>query len=483
MRTLFKRLGTGFSLLLNLALAGFLVAMLVVLACRLDYSLTFPGRPQDISQRAKMILADLTGTVRCVVIVPHNNAFYENVRQLLFNMKAAAKNADLQLEFPDPHTDISRASDAVTRAGATGWCLIFEKDDRTEVIPFESLLDRTEIDNDSLLPGSVVSTRFRGEQQCLTAISRLARPFSPVVYALTGHGERDFTNYDRIEGYSDLAREIRREGCQLLPLSLPDMEAIPGNCSLLVVAGPRRAPLPAEADAILAYLSRGGRLLFLIDRQDRIPNGWEGIAARLGIRFANLTAIAEGTLGGFNMTIDKFSDHPVCHDLGRSAVTFSSPQVLDIDPELAHHHRLRTDIVAQAPRRAWGETSPDVIPRRYDPGIDRIGILPLAVAVETDGSDDLGLDLMRAFVIGDSNIGANAFLGGGGAANRDILLNAIDWLTDNGSPSASSTPSEGNALQLNISKSRQIRFWVGGVFLWPLSICLLGGLIALVRRF
>ena len=483
MRTLFKRMGTGFSLLVNLALAGLLVAMLVVLACRLDFIITFPGRPQVISRRAESLLSDLTGKVRCVVIVPHNNIFYNNVRQLLNNMKAAAKNAELELEFPDPHTDISRASDAVARAGATGWCVIFEKDDRREVVPFESLLVRTDLDPDSLLPGSVVSTRFHGEQPFLTAIARLARPVSPVVYTLTGHGERDFSSYDRIEGYSDLAREIRREGCQLRPLSLPDMESVPADCGLLVVAGPRRAPLPAETAAILAYLSRGGRLLFLFDRQDRIPNGWEDIAARLGIRFANLTAIAEGTLGGFNMTVDKFSDHPVCHDLGRSAVTFSSPQVLDIDSELVRHHRLRLDIVAQAPDRAWGETSPDVIPRRYDPGIDRIGVLPLAVAVETDGSEDLGLELMRAFVIGDSNVGANAFLGGGGAANRDILLNAIDWLTDSGLPSAPSIASEGNALQLNISKKRQIRFWLRGAVFWPLSVCLLGGLIALVRRF
>lgn len=467
---------------LNILLAAALMALVQLIALRLDRTFSFPVRPQALSQRATSLLSQLSGTIRCIVVLPHNNAFYDNVRQLLRNMEAAAVHATLDLQFPDPHINVSQAADAVRRHGADGWCLIFEKDDAFEIVPYESLIERTHVETDSLLPGSVVHTRFRGEQPCITALARLARPVQPLVYTLTGHGEHDFSDYDRLTGYSDLAREIRREGYRLKSLSLADAAEVPADCNLLVVAGPRRPPLPAEADALVSYLARGGRLLFLADRAERLPSGWEPVAARLGLRFANLTAITEGSMGGYSLAVDYFSDHPVARDLRGSAVTFSSPQVLDVDADFVRHHRLRTHVVARAPTKAWGETTPEILPRRYDPGIDRKGDLPLAVAVEVDGGDDLGLDFMKAFVVGDSNVGLNAFLGGGGTANRDFLLNAVDWLTDSGLPYAPSRAAEGNALQLNISRRRQMRFWGISVVGWPLAACLFGAFAALVRR-
>ena len=160
----------------------------------------------------------------------------------------------------------------------------------------------------------------------------------------------------------------------------------------------------------------------------------------------------------------------------------SSPQVIDIDETVLGSHRLKADIVVAAPRKAWGETAPDVLPRTYTPGTDRKGVLPMAVAISVDASDDLGIPLLRAFVVGDSNVGANAYMGGGSAGNRDLLLNAIDWLTDSGLPLASSKTSRGAALQLNLSRRRQIRFWVLSCAAWPIGILLIGAMAAAVKR-
>lgn len=466
----------------NVFLAALLLAIIVFSAAKIDHTFTFNNRPQTISMRATSMLEKLEGTIRCIVILPRNNLFYNQLRQLLLNMQSAAVNANLELEFLDPHIDLSRASDVVRRYGADGWCIIFEKGNSQEIVSFDDLIERTSVDSDTLLPGSVINTRFRGEQQCVTALVRLANPHSPILYALTGHGERDFHNYDKFAGYSDLAREIRREGYQLKNLPLASNEEIPSDCDLLIIAGPKHAPQPFESNAILTYLSRGGRLLFLIDRQDKIPSGWEDISERIGVRFANLTAITEGTFGGYNLSIDFFGDHPISRDLAKNSISLSSPQVLEINDDAVSKFRLKTDIVVLAPSRAWGETTPEQLPRIYNPGIDRKGILPLAIASEVPGGDDLALKLMRAFIVGDSNMGANAFLGGGNTANRDILLNAIGWLTDSDMPSAPSIEAEGNSLRLNLSLRRQIRFWTNGVFLWPLSVCLIGVLIALAKR-
>ncbi len=479
--TLLGRAAARLHAILDVALAFLLVALLVLAAAKTRASHSFGERAQQLSERAVEMLEGLDGSVKCVVVLPGNNGFHERLRQLLLNMKDAAKGVEFEFEFLDPHADVARAADVVRAFGADGPCVIFEQGDRHEIVPFESLIERTNVEEDSLLPGSVVHTRFRGEQQCVTALARLARPKSPVLYALAGHGERDFANYDKLGGYSDLAREIRREGYELRELKLADDGQIPGDCDLLVIAGPRRPPYPSEAESICSFFSKGGRILLLADRLD-VPGGWNDVAERLGVSFPGLTVISGGTMGGYNVTIDFFSSHPIARDLEKNAVTFSSPQVIDAVQEALQKYRLSHDVVVRAGTKAWGETSPDILPRIYDPGIDRRGLLPIAIATEVSGGEDLGLKFSRAFTIGDSSIGANAFLGGGNTANRDLILNAIGWLTESGMPSSPSASAEGDALRLNLSRKSQIRFWTNSVVIWPLSVCLLGAAIALARR-
>lgn len=469
-------------LALDIALGAALLAFTTILSLHFDRTFLFRDREDPLSRRAVSLLSRLEGEIRCVAVVPHDNIFYPSLRKLLLDMKDSAGNASLSLEFPDPHVDVSRASAAIARYKAAGWCVIFEKDGRGEVVPLDAMVEHPHTDATSAIAGDASGVRFNGEQVCVTALSRLSRPVQPVIYALSGHGERDFSNYDAFSGYSDLAREIRREGYRLETLNLASTPGIPDDCDLLFIAGPARPPMPGEAEAIVTWLSHGGRLLLLFDRQDRIPSGWEPVISRLGLALPNLTVISEGTMGGYTVSVDSFSSHPIGSDLEKSAVIMSSPQALDIDRDALVRFRLRAEPVVLAPRKAWGETAPNVLPRIYDPGIDRKGDLTLAFAIGADASDDLGLPLLRAFVAGDSNIGSNSYLGGGSAGNRDLLLNAIDWLTDSGLPLASSKTSAGAALQLNISRKRQIRFWAISCAIWPISLLLLGFIASFLKR-
>ena len=63
------------------------------------------------------------------------------------------------------------------------------------------------------------------------------------------------------------------------------------------------------------------------------------------------------------------------------------------------------------------------------------------------------------------------------AANRDLLLNAVSWLTERGGPTTPSAANEGAALRLAISRNRQIRFWIRSIVVWPFLTILLGAVI------
>ena len=458
-----------------MALATLLLVMVCTIAVRFDGKIPFRGARLGLSDPTVSMLGSLSGNVLCTVILPRNDKLYPPLRKMLCDFEDAATNATLELTFLDPHSDLARSADAVRRYGATGWSVIFDNGNRFEIVPYEMLVET----NSS--PARQVITRFHGQQVCATALSKLTRPKSPVVYALSGHGERDFSSYDALTGYSDFARELFREGYILRTLRMADA-GIPADCDLLIIAGPRFAPGQIEETAIAEYLDRGGRLMFLADRSETIPNGWETLLARIGLKFANFTAIGADTLGGYNLLSDNFGDHPVAKYLSRSAIYFVNPQVIDPAPPAADTPSLQVTVVVSAPENAWGESNPNLLPRHYDQDIDRKGPLPLILAVEGPGSAGNGLLPFRAFVVGDSNFAANSLLEGGTTANRDLLLNAISWLTEWRDGTNPSAANEGASLRLAISRNRQIRFWIRSVVVWPCAAILLGAVMAVIRR-
>ena len=478
-----RRIFGYFQTLVVFALSILLLVMVIYLSVRCDRTFTLPSGIRPLSPRANEMLSSVNEDVSCTAILPRSDPFYLPLHNLLLNMRDAMKPAKLDVRMLDPHMDLSASADAATQYSMSGWGVVFKNAaGRVEKVPYESLVERIEKDPDVSDHTQKDSFRFRGEEVCVTAINRLRRPTSPIIYVLTGHGERDFANYDKLTGYSDLAREINREGYVLRPLLLGE-STMPDDCDLLIIPGPRYAPTASEAAAIESYLSSGGRLLMLIDRAATLPSGWEGVLDRMGLSTANLTAIDKRTLGGSTLLVDRFSAHPIAHDLEKSAVYFVSPQVFNLSSKASSSRGLFSmDVVAAAPAGAWGETNPEVYPRRYDAKIDVKGFLPIAVAVEVAGGRDIGLKPMRAFVIGDSNFGTNMLIAGGRTANRDMLLNAINWLTENQLASAPSLQVEGNALRLGITRTRQIRYWFYSVVCWPLASVVLGFFVSCLRR-
>ena len=466
----------------NIALSALLAAMLLKLSVQFDHVFTIPGLRQPLTARAVSALENIKGDIACTVVIPERDIIYTPLRDLLREMQAAATGAKIELSFIDPNYATAAAADAVRRFNATGWNVFFESEGRVVRVPYGDLVERVGEEN---APASRRrGIRFRGEQVCVTALVRLSRARTPVVYALGGDGERDFESYDPLTGYSDFAREIRREGYELRPLALGG-DPVPDDADLLIVAGPRHPPAPEAASAIDAYLRRGGGLLLLLDRPSALPSGWEPLLDLLGVSVPGFTVLTDTRLDGSRLLIDRFPNHPISRALKGNAVSLVRPQVLD--PATNAPVALgapRVEVILQAPYTAWGESAPDAPPCRYDPGIDRRRPLPLpvALAVETEVSADLGLKPMRAFVAGDSSFAANEFLAGGRTANRDLLLNAVNWLSGGSLAMESSFAAEGNALQLGLSRKRQLRFWGYGVVCWPLATLLLGAVMMRVRK-
>ena len=117
---------------------------------------------------------------------------------------------------------------------------------------------------------------FKGEEQFTSAILGVVNPKVPKIYFSTGHGEHDPDGMDA-DGYSQLKDALKRDNLDVEKTTLLS-GAVPADCDLLVIAGPKAPFTDPEKAALKAYLDKGGRALVLLDPvlgdRSRSPRVW-----------------------------------------------------------------------------------------------------------------------------------------------------------------------------------------------------------------
>jgi hypothetical protein len=325
---------------------------------------------------------------------------------------------------------------------------------------------------------------FRGESVCAAAIARLALPFErATVCWLQGHGEVRFDDYDALHGFSDIAREMKRSGFDLKALALPGLSRLPEDCQVLVIAGARYALKTEELNLLDAFLQGGGRLLCLA--APRMTTGVETVLAKWGIELKPFYAVSPQTLSGHEVVISSFADHVVTRDLRNASVVFGYAACVGAAAEpaaAAGADQPKVTLLAQTGESGWGETDPDVFPRRFDARFELPGPVAVAAASERGGTvaRDVAFRPTRICVIGGTDFVMNGTLASRANANRDFFMNAVSWLAG---VDMGSAPSLGGDATLVTGFVRRdwLLFMAGAVGGVPLCVFLLFCLFS-VRR-
>ena len=104
-----------------------------------------------------------------------------------------------------------------------------------------------------------------GEEQVTNALIRALKPNKRVACFLTGHGEEEIENTDR-GGFSAVKESLESSNFVAKAVTLLEKQpAVPEDCTVLVVAGPRTELIEVEIEAVRKYVEGGGRGLFLLD--------------------------------------------------------------------------------------------------------------------------------------------------------------------------------------------------------------------------
>jgi hypothetical protein len=335
----------------------------------------------------------------------------------------------------------------------------------------------------SELSEGLQNVAFKGEQVFSSAIQGITADSKPVVYFLEGHGERAIGSFDRGVGYSDIAKEIRRDYVDVQTLVLGEAGSIPDDCATLIVAGPERKLFQPEIDVIRRYLEESGRMLILLDAS--VDTGLEPLLEEWGVRVRNDVVIDETrTLTGRELFISEYGPHSIVRSLrGLTTVMYLPRSIAPLrsaKETVSEADQPRVISLALTSEDGWAETNIERAPMTFDAAQDEQGPVSLAVAVERGPGKAIDVEIRptRLVVIGDSDFLVN---GAGSGGNTDLFLNSLNWLLERETLMAiSPKPIEGVRLVLD---QRQLNwlFWsvVAGL---PGLIAIVGAIVWLRRR-
>jgi ABC-type uncharacterized transport system involved in gliding motility auxiliary subunit len=485
-----RRLVIGANVLVQILAVLALVVMVNWLTSRhyLRFDWTKSGY-YKLSEKTKQVVRSLKQPLDVVVFLPESGRqeyvqkVLEDVRNLLKEFQFYGKDR-LRVEYVDPQRDLARAQQLVTQYNLDSPdVVIFANGTRHKYIRLDEMVD---LDRGPEMTEEPRVKAFKGEGLFLAAIQTVTEEAPPKVYFITGHGERDPEDFGQANGYSEIARYIKRDNITVEKWNLQEKQALPTDAGAIVIAGPRKAFSQMELDALELYLKNKGRLLIMLD--PRTQSGLEAFLRRWGVQVDEDLAMSKaGVLLGtellnVNAVGADYAAHPITAKLADTNTEF--PYARSIrrvpHPESGTADQLRVTVLVRAGAEYWGETNPDTEHAAFNAATDIAGPLPLAVAVETSKPQGVNVDIgvTRMVVVGTSRFVDNSDLAGG---NLDFFMNSLNWLLQREQLVAVSpkTPEE---FRLAMSPNQQMAVYVlvmGGM---PLAVAVVGLMVWLGRR-
>lgn len=399
------------------------------------------GRVYELSDRAEAVLAELSGPIDVVILVPatigngRSNPVRGELREVLTRMVGAANQGVLRVRTVDPDIDRQEAERLIEDFGLSG-----------RELPEGVVLIRagqgSELRRAFLLPSELVTyatgpevqangprvKSFRGEEALLGKFLEVSDPRQITVCYTQGHGEPAYDDLEPFNGYAHL-RDLLRDA--KLDTKLADLgdEASLADCDVVLVAGPTGVFAPAEVDALRRFTARGGDLLILagatmVPGKPLLANhGLEPLTAEYGIHFGDRMVVDPHEVPGSSdmiafTVVDGWADHPAVRSLVLQPVALFEVRELWVDDD--------AEVLIRSSAEGWAESSLVEFQQRGSLEIgegDHRGPVPVAAAGQRGES--------RLVVVGSGHFALNAWLREDVAYshNRDLILNLLGWLT------------------------------------------------------
>jgi ABC-2 type transport system permease protein len=395
----------------------------------------------------------------------------EKVVELL--RKYQAQSGSLQVRQVDPYrSPVELKKYEVAGSAPAAGSVVIDAAGRFKVLRLADMYVMQQDPN----TGEQVPTTFVAESVITNAIASVTAARDPVLYFLTGHGEKDLQPvlFDR----------LKKAFYDMRPLTLAAAEAVPLDATMVLAVSPQQDLTPREEEALRSYLrDRGGKLLLLSD----LGASPQPVLGRLLESFGLAIRpwlVVERASNQFlpnqpYVLIPTIGAHPITdpNASARTPILFPLSQVIEkqsvvrrtvmIQPLLASSDKSYAKKNLNDESGAKGPGDPD-------------GPFVLAAAVTDTG--EVGEKPNRMVVMASSHFIFPTENLGRLEENENLFMNSLGWLQER--PELISIPARtisGNRYDLNLS---QLQFFLfGGVAVVLIPLCIfIAALVVWLRR-
>lgn len=411
-----------------------------------------------LSERSCETLTDTAGTIAITSILPAESPATLPMGHLLRRFEQTSRDrsgATLEITYVDPRTEPQFTAQMMA-VGAEGTGVLIRQAGRSIFVPERALLSETTGNFDPA----------NAEDALAAAFSRLSRADDIQIGWLTGHGEPLPTSTDPQEGYSGLFRALGNEGCFLREIKLDthtSVATIPSEVKAIAIVNPRYPITPAERTLLSEWLDRGGRLICFLPTGDN--TGLDPLLEKWGVRVGITPRLGTSTAtSGLSYATHLDQLHPITRDLaGQTSVVFCAPKAL----YPCDTRGISITALVKLPVEA--------LPNSTTSSSEEMINVLLAAERGSIVGDDLGFRPGRIIVFGDATFASNRNILNRASANRDLTINAFQWLTG-----LSGSSSRGASYGIMIGNNKQT--WLKTLLITglviPLVFCLLLKLIS-----
>ena len=432
-----------------------------------------------LEDQAIKVIANLKEDVKITVFIatntPEKAAGWRSIEDLLLEFKRRSKKVDLSYERIDPELDPTSAA-------------------KYGVNYFPSLvIEAIDSRRSQIINGRQGTTIF-SEQDIITGLLIVSQIKQKKIIFLTGHGERDITDFDQNSKgmgliYSDLMTQnykVLSATSQELAILLSE-ENIP---AVVVIAGAEKGFTIQDSAIISEYLWLGGSLLVLIE-PELTPEGIKTFLYKFGL------AVGEGTI--FDMasfvapkpsylqlkkTNGQILPHEITKDFdvlyfpGSTYIGSAySPDTIPItengEPFVKHVPLAFTTL------ESWAQNTQENETVKYNSESDALGPFPTIMLIEAISEigkspkekADGTLAQTAIVVIGDTDFASNKY--SSSAKNADLFVNSINWLAKD-YELITIRPKTAAFRELVLTKSERDFIRWSGWLLMPISVGIAG---------
>ena len=310
------------------------------------------------------------------------------------------------------------------------------------------------------------------EEELTGAIIRSVKTGVKTVCFIKGEGEHDTGDSDR-SGYSTIKDLIERNNYKTQSISLIENPQIPPACTVLIIAGAKHDFLPPAVASVKAFVAAGGKVILNLDPVLNLPPpddkmgdtpNLAALAAEWGVTTKGDVVLDNSTasqmFGQLSPVAATYTSHPIVRVMGDSASVMPLARSLEV--------KQPAEPLFSSSAESYSLVNPKLPIHQEDITKGTKGPFVLGAAATIGTGDKAG----RVVVVGSSDWMSN-FIVSAPLGNRDLALNALNWLTSD-EDLISIRPKEPEDRRLNITATGVRILFLTSVVGIPLFVILSG---------